>query len=153
MITHTRSLFPTPPNVALISIRPNFVEKILAGEKRLEFRRNWAVKPVGILVIYSTAPIKRIVATVDVVGVTKGSPTALWEIAQEKGGGVTRKLIYDYFTGKKNGYAIEIGNVFEFDLHVDPKKLFRNFIPPQSFKYLHLEDYNMIIDKSLKRRA
>lgn len=85
MITHTKRLFPTPPNVALISIRPGFVEKILAGEKRLEFRRNWAVNPVDTLVIYSTAPIKRIVATVDVVGVTEGSPTALWGVAQERG--------------------------------------------------------------------
>src|SRR4030067_501956 len=127
MIMRTKDLFPKPPKVALISIRPFFVEKILSGEKKLEFRRSWVAAPVDMLVIYSSAPTQRIVATLNIVGVTEGSPTALWELAKEKGGGVTRQLIYDYFAGKKTGFAIEIADVLEFENPVDPKKMFKKF--------------------------
>ena len=147
MTTRTKDLFPMPPRVALISIRPVFVEKILAGEKRLEFRRSWASEPVDVLVIYSSSPTQRIVATVNVLGVTEGSPTALWGLAKKKGGGVTRQLLYDYFEGKKSGFAIEIADIFEFEQPIDPKKLFKDFIAPQSFRYLDSKDYAKILSK------
>ncbi|KXS31821.1 MAG: Uncharacterized protein AWT59_2037 [Candidatus Gallionella acididurans] len=128
------------------------MEKILSGEKRLEFRRSWAAEPVDVLVIYSSSPIQKIVAAVNVVGVTVGSPTSLWELAKEKGGGVTRQLIYDYFDGKKSGFAIEIADVLEFEHHVDPKKVFKGFLAPQSFRYLDAKDYNKILQQSWKTR-
>lgn len=152
-MTRTKDLFPMPPKVALISIRPRFVEKILAGEKRLEFRRSWASEPIDVLVIYASSPVQRIVAIADVVGVTEGSPTALWGLAQKKGGGVTRQLIYDYFADKKTGFAIELSDVLEFEQPVDPKKLFKDFMAPQSFRYLDPKDYNKILSKSWKGRA
>lgn len=148
MTTRTKDLFPKQPNVALISIRPHFVDKILSGEKRLEFRRSWATKPVDVLIIYSSAPIQRIVAKVNIVRVTEGSPTALWALAKEKGGGVTRQLIYDYFAGKKSGFAIEIAEVLKFEHPLDPKTMFKNFLAPQSFRYLDAKDYNKILEKS-----
>ena len=150
MTTRTKDLFPMPPRVALISIRPCFVEKILSGEKRLEFRRSWAAEPVDVLVIYSSSPTQKIVATVNIVGVTKGSPTALWQLAKEKGGGVTRQLIYDYFKGKKLGFAIEIENLNIFEHPIDPKMVFNNFLAPQSFRYLDMKDYKKIIETSVK---
>jgi predicted transcriptional regulator len=153
MTTLTKDLFPKPPRVALISIRPCYVEKILSGEKRLEFRRSWAAEPVDVLVIYASSPAQKIVATVDVVNVTEGSPTALWELAKEKGGGVTRQLIYDYFAGKKFGFAIEIADVIEFEFPIDPKMVFKNFLAPQSFRYLDAKDYNRILEKARKGRT
>lgn len=148
MITRTKDLFPKPLKVVLISIRPCFVEKILSGEKKLEFRRCWAVEPVDVLVIYSSSPTQKIVATVNIVGVTEGSPTALWKLAKEKGGGVTRQLIYNYFAGKKTGFAIEIADVLQFEHPVDPKKVFKDFLPPQSFRYLNAKDYGKILRQS-----
>lgn len=143
---HTRDLFPKPPRCALISIRPCFVEKILSGEKKLEFRRSWAAEPVDVLVIYSSSPVQKIVATAKVMGVTEGSPTAMWELAKRKKGGVTRQLIRDYFVGKKTGFAIEIADIAEFEKPVDPRKIFKSFRPPQSFRYLDAKDYNQILE-------
>lgn len=144
----TKDLFPKLPRAALISIRPCFVEKILSGEKRLEFRRSWAVDQVDVLVIYSSSPIQKIVATARVVDVTEGSPSALWELAKIRKGGVTRQLIRDYFSGKKTGFAIGISDVMEFKQPVDPKKIFKEFRPPQSFRYLDIKDYDLIISES-----
>jgi predicted transcriptional regulator len=126
------------------------VEKILSGEKRLEFRRSWAVESVDVLLIYSTSPTQRIVASANIVSVTKGTPTSLWELAKEKGGGVTRQLIYDYFEGKKTGYAIEMDEIVKFKNPIDPKKILTNFFAPQSFRYLKLSDYQIILEKSKK---
>jgi predicted transcriptional regulator len=148
MMKRTKDLLPKPLKVALISIQPCFVEKILSGEKKLEFRRRWAAEPVDVLVIYSSSPTQRIVATVNIVGVTEGSPTALWNLAKEKGGGVTRQLIYNYFAGKKTGFAIEIADVLQFEHPVDPKKVFKDFLPPQSFRYLNAKDYGKILRQS-----
>lgn len=148
MTTRTKDLFPKLPRAALISIRPCFVEKILSGEKKLEFRRSWAVEQVDVLVIYSSSPIQKIVATARVVDVTEGSPSALWELAKIRNGGVTRQLIRDYFSGKKTGFAIGISDVMEFEQPVDPKKVFKDFRPPQSFRYLDIKDYDLIISES-----
>lgn len=148
MTPRTIDLFPKPPRFALVSIRPQFVDKILSGEKRLEFRRSWAAEPVDVLVIYSSSPVQKIVATAKVIGLTEASPTKLWELAKIKGGGVSRQLIYDYFDGKKTGFAIEIGEVFELDQPVDPQKALRGFVAPQSFRYLDAKDYEKIIAKS-----
>jgi len=148
MTTRTKDLFIKPNRVALISIHPCFVEKILTGEKRLEFRRIWAVQSLDMLLIYSTSPIQRIVASVNIVNVTKGTPTSLWELAKDNRGGVTRQLIYDYFEGKKTGYAIEMANVIKFKKPVDPKKILTNFFAPQSFRYLAAGDYKKILKES-----
>jgi predicted transcriptional regulator len=148
MTTHTKKLLVKPPRAALISIRPCFVEKILTGEKQLEFRRSWAVEQVDVLVIYSSSPIQRIVATVKVLDVTQASPNALWELAKIRNGGVTRQLIRDYFSGKESGFAIGLVDVLEFSIPIDPKKIFTDFRPPQSFCYLSNQDYNKILKRA-----
>lgn len=147
-MTRTEDSSPTQASAILISIHPPYVDKILAGDKRLEFRRVWAARPVDSLVIYSTSPIQRIVAVANVVSVTKTSPTALWALAKEKKGGVTRQLIYDYFAQKKFGFAVEIDNVIKLEHPLDPKGLFANFLAPQSFRYITASDYRMILEKS-----
>lgn len=129
---------------ALISIQPRYVKKIFSGEKVLEFRRIWAAKPVDALVIYSSSPEQRIVAIACVGALHHGSPTKLWELARIKGGGVSRRELYAYFQGKRKGYAIELTGVLKAELEVDPKSLFVNFKPPQSFQYLSAEDYEKV---------
>lgn len=74
----------------------------------LEFRKTWAANNVAALVIYATAPIQKIVGIAHVKKVHQGSPTALWKLAQEIGGGVSRRVLYEYFQGRLEGVAIEI---------------------------------------------
>lgn len=132
----------------LISIQPEFVEKILSGEKVLEFRRSWAADPVDALVIYASSPKQRIVAIARVAVVHEGSPTALWKLARYKAGGISRRQLYSYFEGKDFGYAIEISSIVRTNGSIDPKSLFHNFRAPQSFHYLGAEAYAKVIDAS-----
>jgi predicted transcriptional regulator len=83
-----------------------------------------------------------------VINIIKASPTELWKLANEKGDNVDQQLVYDYFSGKEKGIAIEIAEVKKFEFAIDPKKIFINFRPPQSFKYLSLLDYEQIVNTS-----
>lgn len=122
---------------ALISIHPEYVAKILTGEKRLEFRRVWAISPVDRLLIYSTTPTKQLVAVAQIKKTFVGTPNALWIMAKKTGGGISRQRLSDYLHGKKRGFAIEISSVYAFENGICPLDIFgKTFRAPQSFRYL-----------------
>lgn len=131
-------------SVALISIHPEHAVKILSGEKKLEFRRRWASHPVHELIIYVTAPIKRIVAIAKIKEVHQGSPTALWTLAQERGGGLSRQTLYSYFSGLKSGFAIELESIERFPRLLDPCLFIKGFHAPQSFNYVSNDLYRQL---------
>lgn len=134
-------------NAALISIHPVYVEKILSGEKRLEFRRSWAANHVDFLVIYATSPVQRIVAVSQIGHVFRGSKSHLWELARVKGGGVSRRKLFEYMQGKKEGVALELLKVFKIDGGICPHSfLGEGFRPPQSFRYLSHNDFSNLIN-------
>ena len=129
-------------NAVLISIHPGYVDKILAGEKRVEFRRCWTAKPADVLVIYATFPVQRIVAIANIEQVTVGTRSKLWELARESGGGISRSKLFSYLDGKTSAVAIEMAEVTPIVGGLDPKHLFgRGFKPPQSFRYLSAREY------------
>jgi len=121
---------------ALLSVRPPYVERILAKEKRLEFRRVWVMKSISHVMIYATVPVQRIVAIAEISKVYEGSPTHLWRLAQKYGGGISRNELYTYFKGKKTGYALKLGNILSCDPPIDPTHIFVGFRAPQSYYYL-----------------
>ena len=63
----------------LLSINPEYAERILIGSKKYEFRKKLANKPVNKILIYSTTPIMKVVGEVEVVKTISSSPSALWE--------------------------------------------------------------------------
>ena len=122
--------------LVLISIHPCHVEAILAGEKTIEFRRRWTSRAVSHLVIYATVPVKRIVAVVPIEEAVKGSPTALWNLARQHGGGVTRAELFAYFSGLKKGFGLRLGCVKPLRRTIDPFTKFEEFRAPQSFRFM-----------------
>lgn len=137
----------------LISIHPEHAQKIFWGEKRLEFRRVWASRQVSSAVIYVTAPTKKIVGIAYVKKVHRGTPTALWNLAKEVGGGLSREQLYGYFKGKKTGYAIEFDQVLRFPHPVDPNDFFQTFRAPQSFAYVSSSLLSSLEDELANQRA
>lgn len=118
-------------------MHPEYADKILAGEKKLEFRRRWPTRSINILFIYATAPVQRIVGFAKVARVTQGSPTQLWRLTKDIKGGITRRKLFTYLAGRKTGVAIELKKITLLPGGVDPRVcLGRGFRPPQSFRYL-----------------
>lgn len=120
----------------LLSVKPKFADLILAGGKQIELRRSIPARPVGTIAIYSSSPVQSIVALVDVKETVEASPTQLWGLAKDNGGGLSKAELFTYFEAKKTGFAFMLENVRVFPKPVTPTRIFKLFSPPQSFKYL-----------------
>ena len=120
----------------LLSIRPEYVEKILDGSKKYEYRRRLAKTRSDIILIYSTAPVMRVVAQAQVLETIKDTPDDLWESTKEKAG-ISKERYQEYFEGCVTACAYRLGKVQVFD---EPKPLayYDVLLPPQSFKYIEL---------------
>lgn len=125
----------------LLSIKPKYAELILAGSKRVEFRRSWATQEVSVVVLYSSSPVQKIVGVVEVNQILVDSPTSLWKICVEKGGGLTREEFRLYFSGKSKGIAVLLGDVYRPEKQVTPSDVIPDFVAPQSFRYLDVNEF------------
>jgi predicted transcriptional regulator len=125
----------------LLSIRPKYVDLILAGTKRVELRRNWPSNDIGVIVLYSSAPVQKLMGVAFVDRIEECNFERLWKLANANGGGVTYEELKEYVKDKKTAFGVMIDRVKTAEIKVDPKDLFRNFTPPQSFLYLEPADF------------
>lgn len=121
----------------LMSIKPQFIEKIRRGEKKFEFRR---VLPkhqeVDTIIVCASKPAGKVVGEM-IVGDFLTYPTEeLWEWTKEKSG-LTREEFFDYFRGKENAHAIEIKSYRAYEQPISLDVLLPDKTPPQSYCYLN----------------
>ena len=120
----------------LLSIKPEYAEKILSGEKKFEFRRvlpkNKAVKKV---VIYATLPIGKVVGEFEIAELISESPIHLWERTAEFSG-ISSNFFEAYFEGRDIAHAIKVGKVKKYNQQKDLADILPSGIAPQSFCYI-----------------
>jgi len=144
-MSHLPKSSPLPVGrIVLLSIKPKYADLIVSGTKRVEFRRSWAAQDVSKIVIYSSSPVQKLIGMVDVEEVKAVSVAALWEICSERGGGLTRQELRDYFVGKRRGTGVLLGKVKVFSKHIEPTEIIERFVPPQSFRYIDAADYKKL---------
>jgi len=119
----------------LISIKPQFADKILSGHKHFEYRKKIFQKPIDNIYIYSSFPAKKIVGKFKFSGYIEGSPEEIWTKTHEHSG-ISAKFFFSYYAGKKIAYAIKIVSLIIFEVPVDPYIKNTAFRPPQSFMYV-----------------
>ena len=124
----------------MLSIKPEFAEKIFSGEKRFEFRKTCFKEDVRVVLVYVTMPVGKIVGEFKIDRIFAHDPSQLWEITK-KFAGVTHDSFNEYFSGRDVGYAIKIKEARRYRVAKDPYVEEPNFIPPQSFRYLRSERY------------
>lgn len=119
----------------LLSIKPQFVDKIRCGEKLYEYRKSiFKDKNVATILIYSSAPVKKIVAECQIESVISGSPKLIWKQTKQNGG-VTEAFFNKYFQGKKVAYAIKLSNIFFYPQSISLEDIGVEYAP-QSFRYV-----------------
>ena len=118
----------------IVSINPEYVEKILSGEKKFEYRTRVAKQQVDTLIIYQTKPMMKVVAEVEIPGVLPASPEELWNQTKIQSG-FTKSFFDEYFKDKQVAYAYKLGEVKVYER---PKSLmdFGLRMAPQSFTYV-----------------
>lgn len=119
----------------LLSIKPEFVEKIFAGTKKYEFRKSlFRRSDVKFVVVYASAPVKRVVGEFEIDNILSGELDEIWERTKQYSG-ISKDFYDSYFGNRTIAKAIKIGNITKF-------KKFKflseyNIIQaPQSFCYI-----------------
>lgn len=120
----------------LLSIKPEFVAKILDGSKKFEFRKQFFKKKgITTVVVYSTMPVGKVVAEFDIDGVVSGSPDEIWSETKYSAG-ITKDFFDQYYQGKHVGFAIKVGRVHQYETPLELADLGVNVQAPQSYRYL-----------------
>ncbi|WP_413892955.1 ASCH domain-containing protein [Candidatus Skiveiella danica] len=143
------SLFPESlqqptGRAVLLSIKPKYADLILAGSKTVELRRSWPSNDIGVMIIYSSAPVQRLTGVALIREIRECDFDTLWKVSQAHGGGVTYEDLQEYIGSKKLAYGVMLGRVLPAEIPVDPNNLFPNFTPPQGFFYLSPQDYRRV---------
>jgi predicted transcriptional regulator len=142
----------------LLSIRPQYVEKILSGQKLVELRkRKPRSQPADWLAIYECAPTMALVAIAQVADVDVCSPRCLWGNVKTVAG-VTKKEFDAYFENADQAVGIRLAQVVELArpiLLAELRIAWPKFNPPQGFIYLSEERQKLILDRieSLDKEA
>lgn len=119
----------------ILSIKPQFAERIFEGSKKFEFRRSiYKNRDVNKIVVYASAPISKIVGEFEVNEVLNHEINSLWKETKEYSG-ISKQYYLDYFKGKESGYAIKIDNPKKYKKQKCIRETY-GITPPQSFAYI-----------------
>jgi predicted transcriptional regulator len=120
----------------LLSIKPEYAEKIFSGLKRFEFRkavfRNPAVKTV---VLYATKPVGKVLGEFDIEEILAEEPNTLWSMTS-KFAGIPKQFFNEYFRGRHTAYAIRVREARRYNTPLDLNVVLGSSIAPQSFCYI-----------------
>ena len=95
----------------LLPIKPKYVDAIIAGTKRVEYRtRIRKDSEVTTALIYRSGDLKKIVAEFTIGGIIEGSPEQVWKQTKELGG-IEEKDYFQYFANRNIAYAYQICNL------------------------------------------
>ncbi len=120
----------------LLSIKPEFAEKIFDGKKKYEFRKAVFKDPsVKTVVVYATKPVGKVVGEFDIEQVLQDRPSSIWEETKEFSG-ITKRFFTDYFRGREKAFAIKVKNPLKYLEPLDLTSVVTHGVPPQSFCYL-----------------
>lgn len=118
-----------------MSIHPHYAAAILAGTKRVEFRKRRLAPDVATVVIYATRPVGRLVGIFEVLGHDVAPPSELWH-RHRTHAGITATGYDAYYAQTRTAVGILVGRV-----HALRQSRLLSDIPdltraPQSFQYL-----------------
>lgn len=135
-------------NILLLSIRPEHAKKIFNGTKKVELRR---IKPRRIdvgckVLVYVSSPVKALVGYFEIEQIIEELPNKLWGRVQYEAG-LDREQFDNYYNGASIGIGIYLQKIRRFSQPLDLsqiRKLWKNFYPPQCYRYLKPEEVNLI---------
>ncbi|OPY50579.1 MAG: 50S ribosomal protein L22/unknown domain fusion protein [Methanosaeta sp. PtaU1.Bin112] len=120
----------------LLSIKPKYIESIINGQKRYEFRKTiFRRNYINNAYIYATSPVKKIVGAFRIGEIIEDQPSNLW-VRFNGLSGLNKDEFFSYFQDQDIGFAIEITDVEVFEPPIDPTETNPDFVPPQSFCYV-----------------
>lgn len=122
---------------ALLSIKPEFVEEIIEGKKRFEYRKKiFKRTDITSIVIYATKPYGKVVGEFEIAEIIEENLDVLWDKTKNFSG-ISEEFFYDYFKNRESGFAIKIKEFVEYEEHLELSEFDSNIkVAPQSFCYI-----------------
>lgn len=121
----------------LLSIKPEFAEKILRGQKHYEFRKVLPKAPgLKTIVIYATMPLGKIVGEFDIAEILSDTPRNIWSETANFSG-ISKRFFNEYFQGKEIAHAIKVKKVRRYRTPRELSSVLASGIAPQSFCYIN----------------
>lgn len=122
----------------VLSIRPQYSEKIVDGSKTVELRRRFPVSaPNGtIAYIYSTSPVRAMVGMAEITSVLKLPIAEIWQRFENQAQ-IDKPDFDRYFEGVEQGFVLlfDKARPFPKPLPLSTLRERFDFEPPQSFLY------------------
>lgn len=118
----------------LLSINPEFVDKIISGEKHYEYRTRIPKREIKKIIIYCTFPTMKVLAEAEIKNVLEMSPEKLWKMTHQYAG-ISKVRYLKYFEGHNIAYAYELGKVKVYQKQKSLSE-FGCKSAPQSFVYV-----------------
>lgn len=119
----------------LLSIKPEYVNKIVSGEKKFEYRKRIFKERIDTVVVYSTMPVGKIIGEFRIEEIINDTPDNIWSLTNQHSG-ISENFFMEYFDNCKQGFALKIKDIELYSTPIDPKKRKKRFTPPQSFMYI-----------------
>lgn len=120
----------------VLSIKPEFANKIFDGTKKYEFRKAiFKNDKIRTIIVYASSPVQKVIGEFEIEKIINHDLNTLWDMTQHYSG-ISEDYFYQYFAEKEIGYAIKIKKTKKYKA---PKCLRTDFnlLPPQSFAYYH----------------
>ena len=134
-------------NTLMLSIRPQYAEKIFQGTKKVELRK---VKPNvakgDIVFVYISSPVQELYGKFEVERVISKPINELWKIVHQDAG-ISREEFEHYYRGSSIGYGIYLCAPVIIKRPIglnDLRHVWKNFYPPQGYKYLNATELSLV---------
>jgi predicted transcriptional regulator len=119
----------------LLSINPEFAEKIFAGTKRYEFRKSiFKNTDVQTVVVYASSPVQRVIGEFTIDRILNDDLDSIWDETAPYSG-ITHDFYMSYFANKEKAYAIKIRSPKRYS-HARKLSDYNIHYAPQSFAYI-----------------
>lgn len=138
--------------VLVVSIKPEFANKIFSGEKTIELRKATPnVQKGDIIIIYVTNPVKAFKGIGKVEEIVQGTPKVIWK-NYSKSSGISKETFFDYYSNAYKAVGILLCDIQELESEISLNDIILHlpkFSPPQTFKYSSKAEIQKIINMSL----
>lgn len=118
----------------LMSIKPEYVDKIFSGEKKYEYRKRMCKEKIDTIIVYSSSPIQKVVGELKIKQVLYDKKGIIWD-KTNRYSGIPKTKYDEYYEKSDNAVAFEIEKATLYDT---PKFLddYKIKVAPQSYVYI-----------------
>lgn len=119
----------------LMSIKPQYANRIFSGEKKFEFRKRPPRSDIKKVIVYASSPIQHIIGEFTISRIVCDSPSKIWGQCKDCAG-IDKESFMEYFRGRNEAFAICIDTTTLYSRQVNIGRFC--LAPPQSYCYVDL---------------